>query len=759
MRKKDLLFDSLKFILPCLYWLFLFKVFLARQATILSENFSQYSLVKFYLDNLRTGVYPLWNPFLLWGTADTITLLNIGPFNPLWLLTLFLNAIGLDFYSAYLTTTIVYFFIGQIGFYLLAKALLRDRLAAYAAFVLLTFSSMGLSMFDQYIMMLIWVPGVWFFFFFVSFIETWQKRFFVGTAFALMLILSTYLPFYFLTIFLTLLLFSLVLCLRRLRQILAGCQKFLRQNAGVFLFCVLAIALSILPTLQTYRSTLAQEIVVPFRQIEKEAVYNKGVTLASYAKTTDGGISARMFWQDLFSHLDQIEYGNDGFIYISLFAYLVLGLSIFNRLSLRAAMLFSLSLTLFLLSITSAAALHPFLFQQVFYFKLFRNLHYLMPFLLSVFVLFTAEQLRALFDVQIDSPLTRWLYLALTVAVHAGAGIFLTRQGNIIASSYTTIAGSLLFFLFYFAGWLKECRAVVFFCLLAVIILQPTEVFSRYHAQARHYTSEIIDKAIRVPFVSAQFSFLRPDFKDEQGRLRLTTDPQNYFNSHRISMTDSPGFFMPYEYGFPMFWSYFFDKNIPADVTRRYTRHKFFVYTRVRIVEAGQSDFSILEDALRRSLDVAFVSLSRKASDRSDLSSLLESDALSEQGQAMVISQDSSDLRVKHFDVNDLRLETNFTAEKFLVYNDSFDRRWQAFVNGQKVKVYRANLAFKGIRLPAGHNDVHFRYAPWGAEGLYFFLLAMFVGMLMYLLWLFYGATRFSRLPWDGRERIALQNV
>jgi len=747
MRKINFCFGLFKFILPFILWLFLFKTFLFREATVFSENFSQYSIVKFYLDNLRLGVYPLWNPFLLWGVPDTITLVNIGPFNPLWLLTLLLDAIGLDFYGAYLTTIIIYFFIGQIGFYLLAKTVIRDTAAAYAAFIMLTFSSISMAMFAQYIMMLIWVPSVWFFYFFISFIQTWRKHFFVGTIFSLTLILSTYLPFYFLTVFLSVILLFLFFCGRDLKEILMGGWGFLRKNILLFLICLGVLGLSLFPTIQAYRATLEQEIVVPFRQIEKNEVLHQGVTLASYAKTTDGGVSARMLFDDLFSNLDQIEYGNDGFVYVSLFAYLVLGLSIFNGLTKRAAMLFSISLILFLLSITNATPLHPFLFKHVFYFKFFRNLHYLLPFLLSAFLLFVGEQLRLLLEV-VSKPLgsrplvgrgilawrSRWLSIGLTVVVHLTATIFLMTKENVVGAAYITILGSFLFFLFYFAGWLENRKAFVFLFLLIIISLQPSQVFSGYNAQAKDYTSDIISQAIQISSAPPQFSFLRPDFDQERTGMRLSTDPQNYFNSYRISMADSPGFFMPYEYGFPTLWSYYFSRNIPEDVSRQYTRYKFFVYDWIRLVDEEHLDFNILADVLRKNLNLAFVSSPIKEKVREELSTLLERDKPDDESQARLISQPSAELAVKHFDVNSLRIETDFKDEKFLVYTDSFDRHWQAFINGRETGIYRTNLAFKGIKLPAGHNEVYFRYAPPGGTAIHFFILTMFAGMLIWVL-------------------------
>jgi hypothetical protein len=58
-------------------------------------------------------------------------------------------------------------------------------------------------------------------------------------------------------------------------------------------------------------------------------------------------------------------------------------------------------------------------------------------------------------------------------------------------------------------------------------------------------------------------------------------------------------------------------------------------------------------------------------------------------------------------------------APAFLVVADGYDRGWQATVDGRPAPVLRANVAFRGIALPAGAHDVSLRYRPPGlATGL-----------------------------------------
>jgi uncharacterized membrane protein YfhO len=54
----------------------------------------------------------------------------------------------------------------------------------------------------------------------------------------------------------------------------------------------------------------------------------------------------------------------------------------------------------------------------------------------------------------------------------------------------------------------------------------------------------------------------------------------------------------------------------------------------------------------------------------------------------------------------------DMNGHAILVFADSFDPGWQAFVDGEKTEIYRANYLFKGILVPAGDHLVKFIYYP-----------------------------------------------
>jgi len=59
-----------------------------------------------------------------------------------------------------------------------------------------------------------------------------------------------------------------------------------------------------------------------------------------------------------------------------------------------------------------------------------------------------------------------------------------------------------------------------------------------------------------------------------------------------------------------------------------------------------------------------------------------------------------------------LRVEADLDAEGYLVLADSYDPGWRARVDGRDAEVLRANLAFRAVKLAAGHHVVEMVYRP-----------------------------------------------
>ncbi len=136
-------------------------------------------------------------------------------------------------------------------------------------------------------------------------------------------------------------------------------------------------------------------------------------------------------------------------------------------------------------------------------------------------------------------------------------------------------------------------------------------------------------------------------------------------------------------------------------------------------------------DALKKSLNMV-----QSPAWVHDKSALFLSLKRGNETDVLPISGPSEILRVVDFDPNHLRIKTNFLRRKFLVFNDSYYSGWMVLVNGKKQPLYRTNIAFKGVWVDSGNQDVEFRFGTagqfifhWGLMGL-FVLLAGYIGYL-----------------------------
>lgn len=666
----------LKVGLPFGIWLFLFKSFFTEKAIISSETLHIYSVVKFYFDNIKLGVLPLWDPFVMWGAPTQIFLNYVGIFNPLWLLINILNICGLSFYLSFVYTIALYFWLGQIGFYLLAKIIFKDSQTAYVAFLLFLFSSLSLSVFAQYHPPLIYIPSMWFFYFLLSFFQKPSRWAWTGLTLTAGIILTTYLPFYFITVFVLVGVLATAFYLSTVIKALPAIGQFFHKNSVLVILSFGVLVLAFMPGLRAYQSTVKKEIVAPFRygEVEKKS----GVDFSKYEQVAKNGFATRMDFKDLYEDLDIITYGDDCFFYVPIFLYLLLLLGVFVRVSRIMAICVLTALPLFFLILTVGSGFHRFIFEHVFYFKLIRNMHFFLPFFLAAMVLLATEQFRVIVNNRkILTGKYRTLFLLHIVVIHAGVALFLREQEHIIFSSYLTIVLSSLFWLtliFQKRSHSYLLPTLLFLC----IMVQPVEVIWHHNQRALSLTTvtnkNVIEDCIKTPPVRPVFAYVRPIADSEIGNDDTARS--------RITMTDTSRF---YGAGFPIFWSYDLTFKEPFDEIQQLTKYKFYVYDNKQI--------------------------------------------------STPVLGPSEQFAVTDFDTNSLKIKTNYLSEKFLVYTDSFHEDWKAYINGQITKIHRVNTAFKGISLPAGANEVVLRYSPSGVTVISFAVNSAFLFLAVLLIW------------------------
>ena len=68
--------------------------------------------------------------------------------------------------------------------------------------------------------------------------------------------------------------------------------------------------------------------------------------------------------------------------------------------------------------------------------------------------------------------------------------------------------------------------------------------------------------------------------------------------------------------------------------------------------------------------------------------------------------------RITAYAAEHVELEVNATAASYLILSDAYYPGWTASVNGQPAPVYRANVMFRAVRVPAGASRVTFSFRP-----------------------------------------------
>jgi len=257
-------------ILPALFfisfgvWFYCFRGFLSGELTLTSDAVSYYNHIKFFIDSLGKGIYPLWDPNWNGGVPNEFFLRRLGSFNPFYFLLLIMVKCGISYQFAYLYFFSFYWILGTIGFYKLAQCIFKNQTFAFVAYLLLLFSSLGTRIFDSYII-LVFVPMVWSFYFLVDFTTRPSKHCLLGLTFCLMILLTTYIPLYFAIIFLVFLIVFIPMYFHELKKIIGRVRGFLWDHKILTLLCVILILISCLPGLKIFLAAKNTEFVLPNR--------------------------------------------------------------------------------------------------------------------------------------------------------------------------------------------------------------------------------------------------------------------------------------------------------------------------------------------------------------------------------------------------------------------------------------------------------------------------------------------------------------
>ncbi len=97
-------------------------------------------------------------------------------------------------------------------------------------------------------------------------------------------------------------------------------------------------------------------------------------------------------------------------------------------------------------------------------------------------------------------------------------------------------------------------------------------------------------------------------------------------------------------------------------------------------------------------------------------------------------------------------VRTTANRPALLVLSDNYYDGWRATVNGAEVPVYRANHAFRGVRVESGESEVVFEFHPAGLDTGFYVYIAGMAALVGYAVWLIAVGRRRGREGGVGIE-------
>ncbi len=640
------------FLLSAFVWVYIFRDFISGHLVLTGDAVPYFEHITFFIDNISRGIYPLWDPTRDGGVPNDFFLRRFGQFNPLFLIILAFHKIGLSYIHAYLIFLAVYFGLGLFGFFAVLKKIFSDSALAFLGYALLLFSSFSSILFKSFLIFL-FVPMIWFVYFLLGFRCAQDKKHFWGMILTLMIILNTYLPFYFLTILLCFGLVSVFIIPSEVLSLGRSFREFFIRHKFVTGLSIVLLILSAYPGWELYRELSRGDWVLPIRQ---SLSADNALVVPEQSLAVGGGVGFNLA-SVILPNPDTFQLGQ---FYLPLAGMLLIGLSFLTAINRLNILLIITGMILYLLTLYDASPLYPFLYKHVFYFKYIRNFQFIL-----------------------------WIVLFPMLIVWCVAQL----QQVLAAKQFKVDKQKLLIVL-----WL-------------MMVLQSILTFS-------HLKNNSEASQSKYPYRNAHPDYLNYHFYlfKESAEFLSRSTPTN------LTITDvnqkyPVTAYLTTKYAYELF------NQFDPRVIDHYRQSKFRLVDDIKPVPGWEHKVKDVSQSWLRNENTVFVS-------NPDPGLSLQLHAESKGG----LMKKSSELEVLKYDLNTVRLRTHLNKNKFLVFNDHYERGWMAFMDQQKVPVYLSNIAFKGVLVPEGDHEVVFQYrSPW-AYGWNYFLHIVFIGVFIYVL-------------------------
>lgn len=85
---------------------------------------------------------------------------------------------------------------------------------------------------------------------------------------------------------------------------------------------------------------------------------------------------------------------------------------------------------------------------------------------------------------------------------------------------------------------------------------------------------------------------------------------------------------------------------------------------------------------------------------------------LEENPEVLKFSSVSAQTNIEKYTANEIAINYSSDRAGLLFLSDTYSDGWKAYIEGEESKIYRANFAFRAIKVPEGKHRVYFRYEP-----------------------------------------------
>ena len=451
-------------------WLCCFQGYFWGGLSFTSDAVSYHDHIWSFLANLMQGHFPLWDPHWSGGVPNDFFLRRICPFNPFYLFVIILHIGGMTHYFAYMTFLAGYLFFGMAGFYLLCRKLTGDEVAAFVSFGVLLFSALSTRIFDSYMIFVV-TPLAWFLYFLVRFCSAPGRLNALGLTFFAMILMTTYIPFYFIIIVCSFaIVFAVVYCYR-LGGIFRNVSGFIVRERLITLFCAAAVLCATLPGFLFFNEAGKGNISIPGRHYSTAESH----ALAVQNQAEDSWAVPEEFYFSAYYHdLKRITFA---IVYVPCIAFILLVIGAGLRFSRLMVFLATWGGLILLFTSPFASPLYAFLREKIFFFKYFRNLHFLLWFaLFPVFALFIGELFRS-FREEAEGRPKGWLVPWIITAHAVLFGLACWQPYALITTKITIVLSCGFFVAYLRLPALRGRGSWVIGALLFLLVLQPLEVY------------------------------------------------------------------------------------------------------------------------------------------------------------------------------------------------------------------------------------------------------------------------------------------